>query len=394
MRQTGLRLAGTVAAVLVMWTVWHSSVTLRAATGHYVVSGVTVVDLGTLGGRSSTAYDINNAGEIVGGADRADGRSHAFKIMKGVMVDLDPFGSRSLASTISPGGVAGGYVEMPWAPGREQPAIFAAGGISLALHLDRSPAPCQWSAQVTGLNDAGQMSGSAWLEGDSRCDYVHSAVYWNSRSERPIEHVGYGYDAWGYGINSSGIAVGSRVDYPLYDAFTFMGPLSRELATLDTGYWPDGCEYNYPYAINDAGNVVGAIGCPPGSGGPYLGYSAVIWYAPDASGSRPNVIPRPSGAANAAAYDINAQRFVVGTARGSYDYSPRSGFLWGENLGTVLLPTLAPSAHCDARALADFVVTTGRNGRLTAVGTCTFGGPPSYTRAVKWTINLRWVPLA
>ncbi len=37
------------------------------------------VDLGTFGGKSSTAYAINDLGQVVGCADKADGNSHAFR---------------------------------------------------------------------------------------------------------------------------------------------------------------------------------------------------------------------------------------------------------------------------------------------------------------------------
>jgi probable HAF family extracellular repeat protein len=385
-RLTG-RIAAAAAAAAAMWVISGVHDPLRAATGRWVMRGVSTVDLGTLGGQSSTANDINNAGEIVGAAELADGRRHAYKLTAAGMTDLYPLGSASAAFTITQRGVAGGWIEVPWARGRLQPAVFEAGLAWVVPHLARSPAPCQWSAVVRGLNDAGPMSGSAWLEGDPRCEYVRSAVYWNSRREAPIEYVGYGYDAFGYRINAAGLAVGSRVGYPLYNAFVFTGTMSRDMPSYDRTVY-ELCEHNFPLGINDAGNIVGRIGCPHPSGDPTAPpvHGAAIWYTPT---SRPAALPMPGGATAADAVDINAQRFVAGTAyAGTTPSSQSIGFLWGENLGTVALPTLLPSAQCSATALTDLA-----GSRLTVVGTCAMPGLRPSTRAVKWNVELSWRPL-
>ena len=47
-----------------------------------------LIDLGTLGGRESHAWSINNRGQVVGDAINAAGASHAFLWEKGVMTDL------------------------------------------------------------------------------------------------------------------------------------------------------------------------------------------------------------------------------------------------------------------------------------------------------------------
>ena len=44
-----------------------------------------IVDLGTLGGSRSSAYGINNRGQVVGVAETADGDLHAFLWNSGTM---------------------------------------------------------------------------------------------------------------------------------------------------------------------------------------------------------------------------------------------------------------------------------------------------------------------
>jgi probable HAF family extracellular repeat protein len=54
-----------------------------------------MTDLGTLGGATSAALGINSAGMIVGAADRADGSRHAFLVTGSTMIDLGTLGGTS-----------------------------------------------------------------------------------------------------------------------------------------------------------------------------------------------------------------------------------------------------------------------------------------------------------
>ena len=65
----------------------------------------TTIDLGTLGGGSSTALRINRAGTIVGFSDTSGGATHAFSYSNGQMSDLGTLGgSFSEARSINSAG--------------------------------------------------------------------------------------------------------------------------------------------------------------------------------------------------------------------------------------------------------------------------------------------------
>lgn len=49
-------------------------------------------DLGTLGGSSTVGYGINNAGQVTGFSQTAQGETHAFLYSKGQMTDLGTLG--------------------------------------------------------------------------------------------------------------------------------------------------------------------------------------------------------------------------------------------------------------------------------------------------------------
>jgi probable HAF family extracellular repeat protein len=56
----------------------------------FYYNGISIADLGTLGGAESVAMAINTYSEIVGEADIADGKGHAFLFADGQMYDLGP----------------------------------------------------------------------------------------------------------------------------------------------------------------------------------------------------------------------------------------------------------------------------------------------------------------
>jgi probable HAF family extracellular repeat protein len=90
-----IRGIGPVGAPLTPWNIGfglneHNEVVGVISHHAFYFNGITVADLGTLGGEESEAMAINTYSEIVGGADTADGKEHAFLYANGQMYDLGP----------------------------------------------------------------------------------------------------------------------------------------------------------------------------------------------------------------------------------------------------------------------------------------------------------------
>ena len=82
--------------------------TASAALGD--VPGYAVQDLGTLGGRFTSATGVNDAGQVTGYSETADGQIHAFVYADGKLTDLGGLGgSGSLGAAINDRGEVTGF---------------------------------------------------------------------------------------------------------------------------------------------------------------------------------------------------------------------------------------------------------------------------------------------
>jgi len=124
--------------------------------------------IGTLGGQISNGYAINDLGQIVGDSSVADGEMHAFVWDKvHGMHDLGAPGLQSIATLVNNQGTIVGEVEV--VPGNQRAALFdPLTGFELLQEL--IPPNSGWTQlnYAPDINDLGQIVGTGIFNGESR----------------------------------------------------------------------------------------------------------------------------------------------------------------------------------------------------------------------------------
>lgn len=127
-------------------------------------------DLGTLGGNNSRAYGINDAGWVTGYAQDAMGRNHAFIAdATGQMLSLGSLGGptgSSMGFDINNWGQVVGSSSNSLGPNASHAFLRTAGQM---FDLNSLIAPNSgWElVQATAINDAGQITGLGWVNGQN-----------------------------------------------------------------------------------------------------------------------------------------------------------------------------------------------------------------------------------
>ena len=211
----------------------------------------TVTDLGTLGGPRSSAFGLNESGEVVGESDTAEPDvSRAFIWSGGAMKNLGTLGGpRSLSSGrgINFDGKAVGNTDL--FPDRHLRGFLYSGGTMTDIGSLGGTEPFPSGTRADAINSAGKIVGSS----DTADDRRHAFVF-QSGVMTDIGTLPGGNSSEAFAINDAGHVVGfAHSPAPLlrHHAFLFSGGVMTDLGTLPGG------DESRAFGINAAGQIVG-----------------------------------------------------------------------------------------------------------------------------------------
>jgi probable HAF family extracellular repeat protein len=273
---------------------------------------VTMIELGTLGGLGSLAYDVNDSGQVTGHSDHPDGLLHAFRWSASTgMEDLGEIGNWSQGLGINRAGDVTGYASFS-PDGHAFRWTTTTGIVDLGI---LSPFR-DYSAAWGGINDSGYIAGESYTAAGN----LH-AVRWSPNGV--IQDLGAlpgGQSSQALAINNRGWVTGS--------ALTSAGQLHAFLWKPSTGMVSMGAlggTGGYATDVNDNGAV---------SGVRITGKTGAVFRS--AGGS---LILLPVLAANAASRAISLNN--AGTVVGWSGSQPNTGqgtmhaFAWRSSFGLV-----------------------------------------------------------
>ncbi len=218
----------------------------------------TMTDLGTFGGVNSSAFGINNRGQVVGSVENNSGEERAFLWQDGMITDLGTLGgSTSVAVRINDSSQIVGGAET--SSGNQHAFLWENGVITDLGTLGGS------SSSAFDLNNSGQVVGHADLEGS----FNHHAFLWQDGTMTDLGTLDDLPTSEANGINNAGQVVGYAYDL---DSLRFAPFLWENGVMIDLNSLipaDSGWELFIANDINDVGQITG-IGLINGTARPVL----------------------------------------------------------------------------------------------------------------------------
>jgi len=303
--------------LVLLYLVVAVSSTVFAASYAY-----TVTDLGTLGGDSSEALDINNKGQIVGFSTTSQGYEHGFFYSDGLMTAIRPFGNYSQSSraiAINDNGQVCGT------------ASIKNGGSHAFLYsnwvkTDLGTLGGSYSIGA-GINNSGQVCGISYVSGTSEAPFIYA-----NGTMTNLGISGYAMD-----INDSGQIVGYDANPSSMGVYAFLYSDGVKTKLGSIGGTASGA-----LAINNSGQVVGQALTYEGRDHAFLYSDGVM------------IDLGTFGGNYSTAWDINSSGQVVGLAKAA-DSSDCAFLYSGDkmiNLNTLIDPACGWTLY-GARAIND-----------------------------------------
>lgn len=223
-----------------------------------------MIDLGTLGGAFSVAYDINDAGQVVGASQNTAGAQCPVRWQNGVPSTLGTCSSlpsssdlnqapahNTLAHGINEAGQVVGWIQT--APGELQAFRWQGGGTTNLGTLGGV------SSQAYGISEAGQVVGQSQTETGAWHAFLWTSggtdgVPSNPQMQDLGTLTGYPSGSYASGINMHGQVVGASWNEATgkWRAFLWHDGVMTDLGILQEGHTSSSASQ-----INDLGQVVG-----------------------------------------------------------------------------------------------------------------------------------------
>jgi probable HAF family extracellular repeat protein len=288
---------------LLLWAVLSLPLTAGAAP----LYNVTVV-----AGAGSTAYDLNNLGQVVGGM-ASGSATHAFLFSDGHLADLGALGGQyAYAASINDHGQVVGNADR--GDGLLRGFLYSGGTMTVL--------PGAGTVTAAGINDAGTVAGS--MTDTPAINPAHAVTYANGKYA-DLGIFPYGDSSHAAAINNHGDVVGEATIYPFgapnwpVNPFLYHDGTLTDLGNLG-GIWTGAL------SINDNGQIVGYAGLDARGGNLYP--ETAFLYEHGVMRDLGGLVANPNRDFNSVARDINNLGQIVGAA--GVDFGVEHGFLYDD----------------------------------------------------------------